>query len=119
VAEASIDTRCGRWRVKPFELQRPVLLDADGPLTLGRFLAEPHADVRERFARLDLEQLQRLVLARLRGAPPDQALSLFGEGGYSIADVIDHIERGTSLGLRVIEAERKLVAMLLNEALAT
>ena len=31
--------RCGRWKLKPFELPRPVILRPDGPLSLRDFLA--------------------------------------------------------------------------------
>ena len=42
---------------------------------------------------------------------------LFGEPGYTIRDVVRHVAEGTPLGVRVIEAERKLVGLLLTEAL--
>lgn len=109
--------RCGRWKLKPFELPRPVLLRPDGPLTLRDFLANPDLAVMEAFRALDPEQLQALVLARLAGAPPDMQLSLFGEPGYTIRKVVQHVRDGTPLGVRVIEAERKLVGLLLTEAL--
>jgi hypothetical protein len=67
---------------------------------------------------LDLEQLQALVLARLAGAPPEMRLSLFGEPGYTIRDVVQHVQDGTPLGVRIIDAERKLVGLLLTEALS-
>lgn len=108
--------RCGRWRVRPFELARPVLLEPGGPLTLARFLAEPRGEVVAQFAGLDYADLQRLVLARLGGAPPSMELSLFGEPGYSMAEVRRHVLEGTPLGVRIIEAERKLVGLLLTEA---
>lgn len=109
--------RCGRWKLKPFELPRPVLLRLDGPLSLAEFLAAPDPAVLDAFVRLDLEQVQALVLARLHGAPPDMRLSLFGEPGYTLRDVVRHVEEGTPLGVRIIDAERKLVGLLLTEAL--
>ena len=109
--------RCGRWKLKPFELPRPVLLRPEGPLSLAEFLAHPDLAVLDAFSRLDLEDVQALVLARLSGAPPDMRLSLFGESGYTMRDVVRHVEEGTSLGVRVIDAERKLVGLLLTEAL--
>lgn len=109
--------RCGRWRLKPFELLRPILVRADGPLTLGDFLAHPEPGVIDEFRALDPEERQALVLARLRGAPPDGRLALFGKGGYTFADVAREVRRGTPLGVRIIEAECKLVGMLLTEAL--
>ena len=109
--------RCGRWKLKPFELPRPVLLRADGPLSLRAFLARPDPAVLNELNRLDLEGLQQLVLARLAGAPPDMRLSLFSEPGYTMRDVVRHVQEGTPLGVRVIEAERKLVGLLLTEAL--
>lgn len=109
--------RCGRWWLKPFELPRPVLLRPEGPLSLGDFLARPDPAVLDAFSRLDLEQLQQLVLARLAGAPPELRLSLFGEPGYTMREVVRHVREGTPLGVRVIEAERKLVGLLLTEAL--
>ena len=109
--------RCGRWELKPFELPRPVLLRPEGSLPLSEFLARPDPAVLDRFARLGPEELQALTLARLRGAPPDMELSLFGEPGYTMADVVRHVEAGTPLGVRIIEAERKLVGLLLTEAL--
>lgn len=109
--------RCGRWKLKPFELPRPVLLRPEGPLALRDFLARPDPAVLETFTRLDLEQVQALVLARLAGAPPETRLSLFGEPGYTMRQVVEHVRRGTPLGVRVIEAERKLVGLLLTEAL--
>ena len=109
--------RCGRWKLKPFELPRPVLLRADGPLTLAEFLASPDPAVLDAFSRLELDEVQALVLARLRGAPPEMRLSLFGEPGYTIRDVVRHVREGTGLGVRVIDAERKLVGLLLTEAL--
>lgn len=109
--------RCGRWNLKPFELPRPVLLRPEGPLPLSEFLAHPDPAVLEEFSRLGPEELQALTLARLRGAPLDQELSLFGEPGYTMADVVRHVEEGTPLGVRIIEAERKLVGLLLTEAL--
>jgi hypothetical protein len=111
--------RCGRWKLKPFELPRPVLLRPEGPLTLREFLDRPDPSVLEAFARLGPQELQELALARLRGAPPDMELSLFGEGGYTMRDVVRHVEEGTPLGVRIIEAERKLVGLLLTEALST
>ena len=109
--------RCGRWKLKPFELPRPVLLRPEGPLPLGEFLKRPDPAVLEAFTRLGPEELQALTLARLRGAPPDMQLSLFGEPGYTMRDVVRHVEEGTPLGVRIIEAERKLVGLLLTEAL--
>jgi len=109
--------RCGRWKLKPFELPRPVLLRSERPLPLSEFLERPDPAVLDQFARLGPEELQALTLARLRGAPPDQALSLFGEPGYTMAEVVRHVEQGTPLGVRIIEAERKLVGLLLTEAL--
>ncbi len=109
--------RCGRWKLKPFELPRPVLLRPEGPLPLSEFLDGPDRGVLETFARLDPEELQALTLARLRGAPPDLQLSLFGQPGYTMRDVVRHVDEGTPLGVRIIEAERKLVGLLLNEAL--
>jgi hypothetical protein len=84
---------------------------------LAEFLAAPDPAVLDAFSRLDLEQVQALVLARLHGAPPDMRLSLFGEPGYTLRDVVRHVEEGTPLGVRIIDAERKLVGLLLTEAL--
>ena len=109
--------RCGRWKLKPFELPRPVLLRPDGPLSLRDFLADPDPSVLEAFRQLDPEQLQALVLARLAGAPPEMQLSLFGQPGYTIREVVQQVRDGTPLGVRVIEAEQKLVGLLLTEAL--
>jgi hypothetical protein len=109
--------RCGRWKLKPFELPRPVILRPDGPLSLRDFLMRPDPSVVEELKSLDPEGLQQLVLARLAGAPPDMRLSLFGEPGYTIRDVVRHVQDGTPLGVRVIDAERKLVGLLLTEAL--
>jgi hypothetical protein len=109
--------RCGRWKLKPFELPRPVLLREDGPLTLRDFLAHPDPAVLDELNRLDEEGLQALALARLAGAPPEMRLSLFGEPGFTIRDVVRHVREGTPLGVRVILAERKLVGLLLTEAL--
>ena len=109
--------RCGRWKLKPFELPRPVLLRPEGPLPLGELLERPDPAVLDAFTRLGPEELQALTLARLRGAPLDRELSLFGEPGYTFGDVVRHVEEGTPLGVRVIEAERKLVGLLLTEAL--
>ena len=109
--------RCGCWRLKPFELPRPVLLRPAGPLTLREFLERPDPAVAQEFCRLGVAELQQLALARLRGAPPDARLSLFGEPGYTMRDVVEHVEQGTPLGVRIIEAERKLVGLLLTEAL--
>jgi hypothetical protein len=109
--------RCGRWRLKPFELPRPVLLRPEGPLPLSEFLKRPDPAILEAFSRLGPAELQELALARLRGAPPEMELSLFGEGGYTMRDVVRHVEEGSPLGVRVIEAERKLVGLLLTEAL--
>ena len=118
VAGASSEPpRCGRWKLKPFELPRPVLLRPDGPLSLAEFLASPDPAVLDAFSRLELDQVQALVLARLRGAPPEMRLSLFGEPGYTMRDVVRHVEEGTPLGVRIIDAERKLVGLLLTEAL--
>jgi hypothetical protein len=108
---------CGRWKLKPFELPRPVLLRAAGPVTLREFLAHPDPAVLDELNALDAEGLQALTLARLVGAPLDMRLSLFGEPGYTIRDVVRHVQDGTPLGVRVIEAERKLVGLLLTEAL--
>ena len=116
-ADQADPPRCGRWKLKPFELPRPVLLRQDGPLTLAEFLARPDPAVLEAFSRLEIEEVQALVLARLRGAPPDMRLSLFGEPGYTMRDVVRHVEEGTPLGVRIIDAERKLVGLLLTEAL--
>jgi len=109
--------RCGRWKLKPFELPRPVLLRPDGPLSLQDFLAHPDPAVLTAFRQLDPEQLQALVLARLAGAPPTMRLSLFGKPGYTMRDVVEQVREGTPLGVRVIEAEQKLVGLLLTEAL--
>jgi hypothetical protein len=109
--------RCGRWKLKPFELPRPVLLRPDGPLALRDFLAHPDPTVLEELNRLDEAGLQALALARLAGAPPTMRLSLFGVPGYTMQDVVRHVEEGTPLGVRVIDAERKLVGLLLTEAL--
>jgi hypothetical protein len=109
--------RCGRWKLKPFELPRPVLLRPDGPLSLHDFLAHPDPSVLTAFRQLDPEQLQALVLARLAGAPPAMRLSLFGKPGYTMREVVEQVREGTPLGVRVIEAEQKLVALLLTEAL--
>lgn len=108
---------CGRWKLKPFELPRPVVLRPQGPLSLREFLDRPDPAVLDELNALDAEGLQALALARLAGAPPDLRLSLFGEPGYTIRDVIGHVRDGTPLGVRVIEAERKLVGLLLTEAL--
>ena len=115
VAEEPV--RCGRWKLKPFELPRPVLLRASGPLSLRAFLERPDPAVLDELNALDPEQLQALVLARLAGAPPEMRLSLFGAPGYTMRDVVQHVQEGTPLGVRVIEAERKLVGLLLTEAL--
>ena len=109
--------RCGRWKLKPFELPRPVLLRASGPLTLRAFLEAPDPAVLDELQALDPEQLQTLVLARLAGVPPEMRLSLFGTPGYTMRDVVQHVQDGTPLGVRVMDAERKLVGLLLTEAL--
>src|SRR5262252_7710883 len=62
--------RCGRWKLKPFELPRPVVLRTDGPLTLRDFLLHPDPAVLDELNQLDAEGLQDLALARLVGAPP-------------------------------------------------
>jgi hypothetical protein len=111
------EPRCGRWRLKPFELHRPVLLRAHEPLTLGDFLAHPERAVANEFRALGPLDRQALVLARLRGAPPDGRLALFGKGDYTFADVAREVEQGTPLGMRIVEAECKLVGLLLTEAL--
>jgi hypothetical protein len=108
---------CGRWKLKSFELPRPVLLRPAGPLTLRDFLAQPDPLVLDELRALDAEGLQALTVARLAGAPADMRLSLFGEPGYTIRDVVREVQEGTPLGVRVIEAERKLVGLLLTEAL--
>jgi hypothetical protein len=110
--------RCGRWWLKPFELLRPVLLRPDRPLTLGDFLEAPDPKVLAEFQALDLEQRQALVSARIAGAPPDRPMSLFGRGGYTYGSARQEVEDGTPLGVRLIEAESKLVGLLLEEALA-
>jgi hypothetical protein len=110
--------RCGRWRLKPFEVLRPVLLGPGGPLTLGAFLDSPDPSVVERFRALGPSERQDLVLARISGAPPDRSIALFGQGGYTFADAVREVEEGTPLGVRIIEAECKLVALLLTEALS-
>jgi hypothetical protein len=69
------------------------------------------------FQALGPAERQALVLARLRGAPPERPLSLFGQGGYTFADAVREVEAGTPLGVRLIEAECKLVSWLLLEAL--
>jgi hypothetical protein len=109
--------RCGRWRLKPFELLRPVLLRPERPLTLGDFLGHPDPAVAAEFRALGPEQRQALVLARISGAPPERPLALFGEGGYTFADAVREVEQGTPLGVRILEAECKLVGLLLTEAL--
>ena len=109
--------RCGRWRLKPFELARPILLTPDGPLTLGEFLAHPDPAVPERLAKLDPLARQELTLARLAGAPPEGKLALFGQGGYTFGDAQREVAEGTPLGVRIIDAECKLVGLLLAEAL--
>ena len=109
--------RCGRWKLKSFELPRPVLLRPDGPVTLRDFLAHPDPSVIDELNQLDEEGLQALALARLTGAPPAMRLSLFGVPGYTIRDVVEHVREGTPLGVRVIDAERKLVGLLVTEAL--
>lgn len=109
--------RCGRWKLKPFEAQRPVILHPDGPLSLRDFLAHPDPSVLDELNALEIEQLQALVLARLAGAPPEMRLSLFGEPGYTIRDVVQHVQEGDPLGVRIIDAERKLIGLLLTEAL--
>ena len=116
-APAGAPVFCGRWKLKPFELPRPVLLRPAGPLTLHDFLARPDPAVLDELNALDAEGLQAVALARLVGAPPDMRLSLFGEPGHTIRDVVRHVQDGTPLGVRVIEAERKLVGLLLTEAL--
>jgi hypothetical protein len=110
--------RCGRWWLKPFELLRPVLLRPEGPLTLGDFLEAPDRKVLAEFQALDLEQRQALVSARIAGAPPDRPMSLFGRGGYTYRSARQEEEDGSPLGVRLIEAESKLVGLLLEEALA-
>lgn len=110
--------RCGRWRLKPFELERPILLGPGGPVPLKAFLAQPDPAAVERFRALDLAERQELVLARIRGAPPERPLALFGQGGYTFGDAVREVEQGTPLGVRIIEAECKLVGLLLTEALA-
>jgi hypothetical protein len=62
------------------------------------------------------EERQALVLARISGAPPERPIALFGLGGYTFGDVAREIEEGTPLGMRLIDAECKLVGMLLTEA---
>ena len=109
--------RCGRWKLKPFELPRPVILRPDGPLSLRDFLADLDPTVLDELNRLDEEGLQELALARLAGAPPAMRLSLFGVPGYTMKDVVEHVREGTPLGVRVIDAERKLVGLLVTEAL--
>jgi hypothetical protein len=109
--------KCGRWRLKPFELERPLLLRPSGPLTLGDFLAEPDPRVVQEFRALDPAERQALVLARISGAPPERPLALFGQGGYTFADAVHEVAEGTPLGVRLIEAECKLVGLLLTEAL--
>lgn len=116
-AQPEEPVRCGRWKLKPFELPRPVVLRPDGPLSLREFLAHPDSTVLDELNRLDEEGLQELALARLAGAPPTMRLSLFGVPGYTMKDVVEHVREGTPLGVRVILAERKLVGLLLTEAL--
>jgi hypothetical protein len=116
-APAEEPVRCGRWKLKPFELPRPIILRPDGPLALRDFLARPDPAVLDELNRLDVEGLQALALARLAGAPPEMRLSLFGEPGYTMRDVVRHVREGTPLGMRVIDAERKLVGLLVTEAL--
>jgi nucleotide-binding universal stress UspA family protein len=111
--------RCGRWKLKPFELPRPVILRPDGPLSLRDFLAHLDPTVLDELKQLDEEGLQELALARLAGAPPEMRLSLFGTPGYTMRDVVQHVREGTPLGVRVIDAERKLVGLLVTEALRT
>jgi hypothetical protein len=84
---------------------------------LHDFLHNPDPAVLPAFRQLDPEQLQQLVLARLAGAPPAMRLSLFGTAGYTMRDVVEQVREGTPLGVRVIEAEQKLVGLLLTEAL--
>jgi hypothetical protein len=109
--------RCGRWKLKPFEAARPVLLRPRGPLTLAEFLARPDPAVAREFRALGPRQQQALVLARLSGAPPERPISLFGQGGYTFGDAVREVAAGSPLGVRLIEAECKLVAWLLTEAL--
>jgi hypothetical protein len=116
-SQAEEPVRCGRWKLKSFELPRPVVLRPDGPLALRDFLAQPDPTVLDELNQLDEEGLQKLALARLAGAPPEMRLSLFGEPGYTMRDVVRHVREGTPLGVRVIDAERKLVGLLLTEAL--
>ena len=115
--QAEEPVRCGRWKLKPFELPRPVILRPEGPLALREFLANPDPAVLDELNGLDEAGLQELTLARLAGAPPDMRLSLFGVPGYTMKDVVQHVREGTPLGVRVIDAERKLVGLLLTEAL--
>src|SRR5205814_10473744 len=84
---------------------------------LGDFLARPDPATAAEFRALGPEQRQALVLARIRGAPPEREIALFGEGGYTFADAVREVEQGTPLGVRIIEAECKLVGLLLTEAL--
>ena len=115
--QSRLERRCGHWSLKPFELERPLLLGPGPAVTLGDFLASPDPAVATRFRALDPLERQALVLARIQGAPPDLPLSLFGEGGYTFRDAVREVAEGTALGVRIIEAECRLIGLLLTEAL--
>jgi hypothetical protein len=103
--------------LKPFELYRPLLLREGQPLLLGEFLARPDPAVVDAFRALGPRERQSLVLARIRGAPPERPIALFGQGGFTFGDAVREVEQGTPLGVRLIEAECKLVGLMLTEAL--
>jgi hypothetical protein len=66
----------------------------------------------KRVTELDESELQHVVVAVLREAPPDSVLAIVGEGNYSPARLIRLVEAGRPLGRELTAATARHIELL-------
>jgi hypothetical protein len=98
------------------------------PITLGEYIAAvgpppiaeqlkssfaaPKPEGAKRVLELSEDELEQVVCLRLRQGTPNLRVAVMGEGDYSIDDLIIEVKNRTSVGLRMMQATVRSIALV-------
>jgi len=63
------------------------------------------------------EEIQQLVIERLKTISPDKKLSIGGEGNFTVEELIDRVKKNDEIGQKIIEVQMKFLQSLKTGAL--
>lgn len=63
------------------------------------------------------EEIQQLVIERLKTIPPDKKISIGGEGNFTVEELIDRVKKNDEIGQKIVEVQMNFLQSLKTGAL--